>query len=110
MVCDIDEAATVFGDPDRVTDVCLYTRPGYESLVAEAVERIDDRFRVQTRDLVGAYVERGMTMREGIFSVLIALGLALAIPSFAIVTFMGHTPRRREIGLLAADAVRLVRV
>jgi ABC-type antimicrobial peptide transport system permease subunit len=78
--------------------------------VAESVERIDRRYRVQTQGLVSSYVMRGMTMREGIFTVLIALALALAIPSFAIMTYLGHTPRRREIGLLKAEGWRTVDV
>ncbi|HMB70129.1 MAG TPA: FtsX-like permease family protein [bacterium] len=103
VICDLEEAAVVFGDPDHVTDVCLITRAGYEGLVAEAVERRDSRFRVQTRGLVERYVVRGMTTREGVFTVLFALALALAIPSFAIMTWLGRTPRRREIGLLKAE-------
>jgi len=89
-----------------VSDVCIYTRAGYENIVAEAVERLNPRFRVQTKQLVSEYVMRGMTLREGIFTVLFALALALAIPSFAVMTWLGHTPRRREIGLLKAEGWR----
>lgn len=103
VVCDLPEARLVFGEEEHYSDICLYTRPGYAGLVAEAVERLDRRFRVQTKELVEAYVFRGMTLREGIFTVLAALALALAIPSFAICTYLGHTPRRREIGLLKAE-------
>jgi len=103
VVCDIGEAAAAFGDAEHVSDVCLYTRPGYEQLVGEEVERIDRRFRVQTKALVTTYVTRGMTRREGVFTVLFALALALAVPGFAITTYMGHTPRRREIGLLKVE-------
>lgn len=103
IVCDLEEAAIVFGDHQHVADACLYTRPGYADLVADDVERLDSRFRVQTKELVRAYVQRGMTLREGGFTALYILTLVLAIPSFAIVTYMGHTPRRREIGLLKAD-------
>jgi len=106
IVCDIDEAAVVFGDSEHVSDVCLYTRPGYEQLVGEQVERIDRRFRVQTKALVERYVARGMTRREGVFTILLAVALALAIPTFAITTYMGHTPRRREIGLLKVEGWR----
>jgi ABC-type lipoprotein release transport system permease subunit len=103
IVCDLGEAALVFGEQDAVSDVCLYTRPGYENLVAEAVGRLDARFRVQTRELVDSYVTRGMTLRGGAFTALFALALALAIPSFAVMTYLGHSPRRREIGLLKAE-------
>ena len=110
IVCDLKEAAIVFNEHEHVSDVCLYTRPGYDALVAETVERIDPRYRVQTQALVSGYVMRGMTVREGVFTVLFALALGLAIPSFAIMTFLGHTPRRREIGLLKAEGWRTVDV
>jgi ABC-type lipoprotein release transport system permease subunit len=103
LVMDIDEAASLFGESDHVSDVCLYTRPGYATSVAEAVQRLEPRFRVQTKALVRNYVMHGMTLREGVFTVLLALALALAIPTFAILTYLGATPRRREIGLLKAE-------
>ena len=103
IVCELEEAAIVFGEGNYFSDVCLYTRPGYENLVAEAIERTDPRYRVQTRAIVNAYVLRGMTLREGAFTALFALAMVLAIPSYAVMTYLGHTPRRREIGLLKAD-------
>jgi len=110
IVCDLEEAALVFAEEDRVSDVCLYTRPGYETLVAEAVERLDSRFRVQTRELVESYVSRGTTLREGALAAVSCLALVLAIPSFAVLTFMGRVPRRREIGLLKAEGWSLADV
>jgi len=106
VVCDLGEAAALFGEEKRVSDVCLFTRPGYEPSVAEAVLRIDPRFRVQTQALVRGYVLRGMTLREGIFTVLWAMALALAIPASAMFGHLGHSPRRREIGLLKAEGWR----
>jgi ABC-type lipoprotein release transport system permease subunit len=106
VVIDLEEAAIVFGEAGHVSDVCLYTRAGYETLVAEAAGRLDRRYRIQTQDLVRAYVARGMTLREGIFTVLFALALALAIPSFAVMSYLGQVPRRREIGLLKAEGWR----
>ncbi len=106
IVCDLPEALAVFGEDEAYSDVCLVTRPGYAALVADAVERMDRRFRVQTRDIVRGYVQRGMTIRAGIFVVLFAVVIVLAIPAFAVMTWLGHAPRRREIGLLKADGWR----
>src|SRR5262249_59466763 len=38
IVCELDDAAVLFDEPDAVTDVVLYTRPGYADAVAEAAE------------------------------------------------------------------------
>jgi ABC-type lipoprotein release transport system permease subunit len=103
IVCDLDEAALVFGDTQHVTDACVYTRAGYAERVAEDALRLDPRFRAQTKPFVASYVASGMTLREGLFTALFALALALAIPSFAVLSYMGASPRRREIGLLKSE-------
>jgi ABC-type lipoprotein release transport system permease subunit len=103
VLCDLREAAAVFGDTGHVSDVCIDVRPGYEDEVAKAIHRADRRFRVQTRSLVEAYVARGTTMREGIFTALFALALACAAAAFTIVSWLGQTPRRREIALLKTE-------
>jgi ABC-type lipoprotein release transport system permease subunit len=103
LVCDLAEAQELFSEREHVSDVCLYTRAGYAASVADAVQRLDPRFRVQTKSLVSAYVERGMRLREGIFSVLLAMLVAVAIPAYAITTWLGHAPRRREIALYEVE-------
>lgn len=110
IVLELDEAEALFGERAHVSDVCLYTRAGYASLVAEKVARMDRRFRVQTKSLVSSYVMHGMTLREGAFTVVWAVVLAVAIPSFAVMTYLGQTPRRREIGLLKAEGWRTIDV
>lgn len=103
IVCDLAEAQQVFGDVEHVSDVCVYVPDGSEGLVAEAIQRLDRRFRVQTRDLVARYFVRGHELRGGTFAALFALALALAVPTFATLSHLGATPRRREIGLLKAE-------
>jgi ABC-type antimicrobial peptide transport system permease subunit len=106
VVCDIEDAAVLFEETESVSDIVLYARPGYVASVAEAVQELDPRIRVQTRDSVRQYVLRGMNLREGAFTVLAALALAVAIPTFALFAFLGHAPRRREIGILKAEGWR----
>jgi ABC-type lipoprotein release transport system permease subunit len=106
VVCDLADAAILFDEADSVSDVVLTTRPGYAASVAEAVKELEPRLRVHTRDFVRQYVLRGMHQREGAFTVLAALALALAIPSFALFTFLGSVPRQREIGILKAEGWR----
>lgn len=103
IVCDLTEAQQVFGDDQHVSDVCVYVRDGSEGLVAEAIQREDRRFRVQTRDLVARFFVRGHELRGGTFAALFAVALALAVPTFATLSYLGATPRRREIGLLKAE-------
>ena len=103
IICDLEEAAQLFGEREHIGDVCLYTRAGYAALVADKITHIDRRFRVQTKSQVSSYIMHGMTLREGAFTVIWAVVLAVAIPTFAIMTYLGHTPRRREIGLLKAE-------
>lgn len=110
VVCEIGEAAMIFGETRHVSDVCLYTRPGYDARVAAAVERMDARYRVQTKSIVRGYVARGMTLREGVFTVQFAMALAWSVPSFAVISYMGGSPRRREIGLLKAEGWRTLQV
>jgi ABC-type lipoprotein release transport system permease subunit len=103
IVCDLAEAQQVFGDVAHVSDVCVYVQDGSEGLVAESIQRLDRRFRVQTRELVARYFVRGHELRGGTFAALFALALALAVPTFATLSHLGATPRRREIGLLKAE-------
>ena len=103
IVCDLAEAQQVFGDVEHVSDVCVYVADGSEGLVAESIQRLDRRFRVQTRELVARYLVRGHELRGGTFAALFALALALAVPTFATLAHLGATPRRREIGLLKAE-------
>lgn len=103
ILCELDEAARLFGDPSCYTDVCLHTRPGQAGLVAERVRRIHSRYRVQTRSLVRHYILEGLTLRSGVFPVLGAWALVLALPLFAVTSFQGLVVRRREIGLLKAE-------
>ena len=103
VICDLDEAALLFGETAVVSDVCLYTRAGYAEPVAATAQRIDPRLRVQTRALIEGYVERGMTRRAGMFTLLVALALLLAIAAFATVAYFGTTPRRRAIAVLKSE-------
>lgn len=103
IICDLEEAALLFGEREHIGDICLYTRAGYAPLVAEKVTHIDRRFRVQTKSQISSDIMHGMTLREGAFTVIWAVVLAVAVPSFAVMTYLGHTPRRREIGLLKAE-------
>jgi len=103
VVCDLPQAARLFGEDARVSDLLVDTRPGYEARVADAIAAQDARLRVQTRPLIQGYVARGMSLREGVFAILFALVLALAIVSFAVVSYLGHTPRRREIAVRKSE-------
>lgn len=106
VVCDISDAAVLFDEEESVSDVVLHVRPGYADSVADAVQALEPRLRVQTRAFILRYVQRGFDLRTGAFSVLGALALAVALPTFALFTFLGYAPRRREIGILKSEGWR----
>jgi ABC-type lipoprotein release transport system permease subunit len=103
IVCERGEAAEVFGEREHVSDACVWVRPGYVERAALAIGQLDPRYHVQTRALAQAAVLRGMTQREGLFTILFTLALALGTVVFAVMAWLAATPRSREIGLLKAE-------
>lgn len=103
LVGDLKEMQILFDDPAHVSDLSLFVRPGYASAIADAARRLQPRLRVQTKALMLSYVGLGITLREGAFSLLLLMVIALAVPAFAAFTFLGFTPRRKEIALLKAE-------
>ncbi|MBI5378602.1 MAG: FtsX-like permease family protein [Nitrospirae bacterium] len=102
------DAAEVFGMEGQASEILLYIKPGYEEQVAfsldllQMVERGRIFLRTQNKDLVRQYLNRGFTLKAGIFTALYAVAFALAIPALLVVSGFGMSERRREIGVLKA--------
>lgn len=98
-----DDAANIFRMNDTATDILVYSRPGYMQAVADALKKIEGpSLRIQSRDLVRQYFNKGFTLKEGIFTALYTVAFALAIPALLVSSGFGLSERRREIGVLKA--------
>lgn len=102
VVVTLEDAGEIFGVGDRASDFLVWVERGAEEEVAGALRGVVPRARVQTRELVRRYTERGVTLRGGVFAALNLAALALAVPALLITSGMGLAERRREIGVLKA--------
>jgi ABC-type lipoprotein release transport system permease subunit len=107
----LENAATIFGQTNLVTDYLVYCRPGYQSEVrAQILQTI--RFksgpdtvvqpRVVGREELQALFPQGLLHREGIFNLHFTLAFAVAILVVLATSGFGLSERRREIGILKA--------
>ncbi len=103
-----NDAAEIFRMPGQASDLLVYTRPGYNARIAEVLSALHEGdktqpiIRVQTKDLVRQYFNKGFTMKEGIFTALYTVAFAIAIPALLVVSGFGMGERRREIGIIKA--------
>ncbi|MBI3353436.1 MAG: FtsX-like permease family protein [Nitrospirae bacterium] len=103
-----NDAAEIFRMPGQASDLLVYTRPGYNARIAEVLSALHEGdktqpiIRVQTKDLVRQYFNKGFTMKEGIFTALYTVAIAIAIPALLVVSGFGMGERRREIGIIKA--------
>lgn len=98
-----EDASEVFNMNGEATDILIYTRPGYTPAVAEAVKKIGSAsFRIQSKDLVKQYFNKGFTLKEGVFTALYTVAFALAIPALLVSSGFGLSERKKEIGVLKA--------
>jgi ABC-type lipoprotein release transport system permease subunit len=109
IVMGFDDAADLFGMSGKATDLMVYTRPGYERIVHLIIQLSEEEIqsglaplRVQTRDLIQRYSQRGFNLKGGVFSGFYCLVLALGIPCIGVISGFGMSGRRREIGIVKA--------
>lgn len=104
-----EDAADLFGLEGRATDLSVKTRPGYEQIV-NVIARLSEEqepdgrppLRVQSRELVDRYSQRGFNTKAGVYAGFYCLALALGIPAIGVVSGFGFSERRREIGVMKA--------
>lgn len=109
LVMSSDDASAVFGMRNRATDMLVFTRPGYQQIVDIIIRMSDeDRqlaqppLRVQTKQIISRYSQRGFNIKSGVFAGFYALVLGLTIPSIGVISGFGLSARRREIGVIKA--------
>jgi ABC-type lipoprotein release transport system permease subunit len=106
-----EDAGEFFKMKEKATDILIYTRPGYGSVLAKEIKEAEVAFtsdpfepplRVQDKALVKRYVQRGFNYKAGVFTALYTVAFALAIPALLVISGFGQTERRKEIGVIKA--------
>jgi ABC-type lipoprotein release transport system permease subunit len=95
-----DDAAELFGQQGRASDLLLYCREGYTGFVAEQLAIRHPELRVQTRELVERYTQRAYALRQGAFGAAFAGIATLGILAFLVCSGIGVDRRRRQIAIL----------
>ncbi|MGD2127360.1 MAG: FtsX-like permease family protein [Desulfobacteraceae bacterium] len=109
LLMDFEDASYLFGLEDKATDISVMTRPGYEEIVDIIVRLSEENeksaqpaLRVQTRELIDRYSQRGFNIKAGVYAGFYCLVFALGIPSIGVISGFGLSERRREIGVMKA--------
>jgi ABC-type lipoprotein release transport system permease subunit len=101
----LDDAGELFRIKGKVTDFLIYSKPGQSPVVniyLQMENKTDPPLRIQSRELVNSYFQKGFESRAGIFTAFYISTFALAIPLIFILTGLGWGERRKEIGTLKA--------
>jgi len=111
ILMSFEDASDLFRIRGMATDILIYTRPGYASILAKEIQekmesfnpgQVEPPLRVQDKTLVKRYFQRGFNFKAGVFSALYTVAFALAVPALLIVSGFGQTERRKEIGVIKA--------
>jgi ABC-type lipoprotein release transport system permease subunit len=101
-----ETAARIFDQPGMATDLLIYCRPGYEAEVGRVIQRDgigeSGQPRVMTRGDAAALLKEGPRRREGVFTLLFALAIAVSVLVVLVTSGFGLAGRRRELGILKA--------
>lgn len=106
VIMDLQEAVSIYEMDGFATDIAIYVKPEHTAQVSEGLMKMNSAFRIQTKDLVKTYVERGLNLRGGVFTSLYLVAFAVSIPAILVLTGIGLPERRREVGVLKATGWR----
>lgn len=102
VLMDIHEALSLYEMDGFSTDIALTVKPGFLKQVVERLTGMNGAFRIQTKDLVKIYVEKGLNTRGGVFTALYLAAFAIAVPVILVLTGIGLPERKKEVGVLKA--------
>ncbi|HHT9126908.1 MAG TPA: ABC transporter permease [Candidatus Brocadiia bacterium] len=104
ILMSLEVAGELFNAKGMFSDIQLFTLPGHNSEIARDILEIlkDKPYRLQDKQIVRNYFNRGFALKGGIFTVLYLLAFALGIPAVLVASGFGLTERRREVGILKA--------
>lgn len=106
VLMDINDAVSVYEMDGFATDIAIYTKPGASARVNEGLMKMNSAYRIQSKELVKTYVERGLNTRGGVFTALYLVAIAVAVPAVLVSTGIGLPERKKEIGVLKATGWR----
>lgn len=100
----LQDAGELFGKNDVATDMQIYSLPGHNSEIAHDLYDIlqNEPYRLQDKDTVALYVNKGFMLKEGIFTALYMVAFAIGIPAILVASGFGFSERRKEIGIMKA--------
>ena len=100
----LQDAGELFGKKDVATDIQIYSLPGHNSAIAYDLYDIlqNEPYRLQDKDTVELYVNKGFMLKEGIFTALYMVAFAIGIPAILVASGFGFSERRKEIGIIKA--------
>jgi len=110
ILMNLQDVISLYEMEGFVTDMAIYVKPGYSGKVSEELQKMNSYFRIQTKELVNAYIERGFNTRGGIFLILYTVAFSIAIPAIAVSSGLGLSERRKEIGIFKALGWRTIDV
>ena len=101
----LEDAGELFRMEGRATDFLIYAKPKQIPVVSIYLQMENQKnppIRIQSRDVVNGYFQKGFESRAGVFTAFYLAAFALAIPLVLILAGLGWTERRKEIGTLKA--------
>jgi ABC-type lipoprotein release transport system permease subunit len=101
----LDDAGELFRMEGMATDFLVYAKPKQSPVVSVYLQMENQKnppVRIQSREVVNGYFQKGFETRAGVFTAFYLAAFALAIPLVLILTGLGWTERRKEIGTLKA--------
>ena len=101
----LEDAGELFRMKGMVSDFLVYAEPGKEPAVSVYLQMENKSglpLRIQSRELVNSYFQKGFETRAGVFTAFYLVAFALGIPLVLILSGLGWAERRKEIGTLKA--------
>jgi ABC-type lipoprotein release transport system permease subunit len=101
----LEDAGELFRMKGMATDFLVYAKPKQSPVVSiylQMENQKDPPLRIQSKELVNSYFQKGFESRTGIFTAFYLVAFAMAIPLVLILSGLGGTERRKEIGTLKA--------
>lgn len=101
----LEDAGELFRMKGMATDFLIYAKPEQSAVVSlylQMENQKDPPLRIQSREVVHGYFQKGFETRAGVFTAFYLAAFALAIPLVLLLTGLGWSERRKEIGTLKA--------